>query len=150
MVDKAFKPPIEFKKEFETKIGKINFLAGLSLFATRIIEHFRMNVLGADTAELYAIPEGKTFFLASITIFPVEGNQTEAYVETGLGDRIFGGGVWASGTTLSPQTSISSFALPIILRAGETLILNKVNGDAIIFASIVGYEIDSSLIPNFI
>ena len=66
MADIAYKPPIEYKKEFETSIYKQNIFNYLVLNGTRIIHDL-------DTA--YTVPDNKTFFLvhAFLYSYPAEG-----------------------------------------------------------------------------
>lgn len=146
---KAFKPPIQFKEEFDTKIEKLSFIQGVISHGVRITE---LKTAVNGTAIIYTVPKGKVFYLVSLSLTigntaAIAAHSTNSIRIDGVGELI----VVKNGIADEENTSASlSFPIPIKVVAGEKICVNSNKASVFADGTIIGYEVDIALIPNFI
>lgn len=148
MPEVVYKPTSEYKKEFDTPISKTNLKTGIILFGKRIMLQAVGTVTGAT---IYEVPLGKTFFLTNASI----NNAVNA---TGVNTRMY------TGSLLPYQDHLlfihsSGLALTGVLQDRKEFDFLKfvatekinISADAgnIATGTIIGYEIESVLLPTF-
>lgn len=152
MAEIAYKPIQQLTQDANTQIQKQNFLTGLLLNGHRKI--ITIEDLDSDQTVIYETPAGNTFFIVSacLTLRKTGGGD----FRVGLGfntlnsaENVF---IMTAGTiNVAGITPISmSFPIPLVMFYGENIMAIGASATDRITGSIVGYEIPTTFIPNFI
>jgi len=137
--------------KLESKISKTDFLSGLITYGKLI---GGSHVGGAsNTFTLYTCPQGKNFFLVSGVLSVMNKTTASAYGYFRVLDldiyRILTFDV-PSGTNYFSESASISFSIPLKIIGGQTIQIKSDGSGATVTGAFCGYEIDASLIPNFI
>jgi len=142
MADIVYTPTSEYSPKFNTTITKISFNTGMLFYGRRIIASGSKT--GAGSTILYTVPTGKTFFLLQAFADNLSvGQGTVSITSNGNIIYLF----WYTGTGYIFDTK--TYAIPIRFLEGEKLTLNS-TANATANGTVIGYELDTVLIPTFV
>lgn len=152
---KVYKPYSSYSQQADTKVEKTNFLTALSTYGKRIIARGQLSS-GTTSVTLYTVPEGKAFFLLtsslSLVITDALGNVHGAFLNVNQSSAA--GACFHQLFTRTAGTGVNSsisFPIPLKLTASENVrVFRDLTNGSHIESSVTGYEIDASLIPNFV
>lgn len=151
MPEVVYKPTSDYKPELNTTITKTPLLTGIMNSGTRINHTYSLFVTTNTNLDAYIVQPGKILFLTNlgITNNPVDATSS-ARVNAGINTLLI-----LTNTILAGHESKYSsmdFSVPLRLLPGEIINLTVIVGAGSGFGliHIVGYEIDSALLPNFI
>lgn len=151
MADVVYKPTSDYKPELNTAITKTPLLTGLMMFGTRINNTYFLNDSITRNVAMYTVPSGKTLFITNLSITGVTVNTTSAgYVMCGITNQ------QVHALYLNPRGETifinHNYPLPLRILPGEVINLVIIPSIGTIsgYLTIIGYEIDSALLPNLI
>lgn len=147
---KAYKAPTPFFPESDTKIQKIPFITGLIQNGIRIVKSAATGV--GTQADIYQVPRGKTFFLIScgMSVFSGGGGATTKIQVKGDVNWFLRMDFNFVTTLTRHEVTNASFSIPLKIVSGETIDVVTSSNVFQTAGWITGYEIDTSLIPNFV
>ena len=146
MVDIAYKPTSEYKSQFDTPVKKPDLFSVLALYGKRIIKQTQTQ--SSTTVTLYTVPVGKTFFLLSAFIFRSNESNGLSHntLGTNQGEVILYWYLEGLAGQVSHTPATISYSIPIRFQSTEVITYNTDVAERS-SAGIVGYEIETSLIP---
>lgn len=143
----VFKSPIPYKKKLDTKIEKIDFFTGLINYGTRIFKSGSIN--GAGNLTIYTVPVGKAFYLTFLNWnvgTQTDGNLFKINISSETFNRIT---LFTVEPNAVSRTLVFAPNIPLLLKSQETINFSIALTNATAELSIVGYEVDASLVPSF-
>ncbi len=157
----VYKPTTKYSKSNDTAIEKQNLISGLMFYGTRITRYKSITSAGGTAFDtIYTVPEGKTFFLISAGLTIRIEPSTDA---AGVSIIYHSGGTSSISRILYHEADVSTlgvgqisassivmpFSIPIRFLSGESILVSAFPTDCSSYATIIGYEIDSSLLKLF-
>lgn len=154
---KVYKPTSKYSKQADTKINKNDFSTYLVVYGKRIIRS-RQGTTGTST--IYTVPDGVTFFLISVAIcLSNNSTTTSSRMAVSIGALVTGGenatvicDIDSILNSITTTTLVLNPPLPLRLSSGETIMVTSSDTAGVdnTTADIIGYEVNSSLIPTFL
>lgn len=148
MADKAYVPTTQYQEQFNTAITKTNLDSGILQYGKRIVAQ-AINSSAGGVSTVYTVPKGKQFYLtyASLMVYsptgavslmgvgPVAYSQSLIYLISN------GDGTYSDHVTPT---------YPLRFVEGETIQINNNGASDSTIGIVLGYEVDASLLPNFV
>jgi hypothetical protein len=159
-MDTVYTPINSESSTADTKAPKQEFFTALVEYGTRIIkDHELTGTLASET--MYTVPEGKIFYIFHAQVSCL-GNQQDEGITFGIIQIINGTQAFGLVDTQGYYTTVGGVPIfcgtvahfhptvPVRMVGGERIDLFAGTNESITTGTIFGYEIDSSLVPNFI
>ena len=157
----AYKPPVQYKEEFNTPITKFPLISSLCLMGLKIIKNNAVSrtSIGTTSSNLYTVPVGKTFFLTSVQL---DMNVSSTFpgvlceITQNLAGVILSTYKLPGTTTDKSRSQIITYPIPITFQVGETInnvLVIDTDSSGLVdtsLATIIGYEMDNTVIQNLI
>jgi len=156
MVDIVYKPLIPVPQSsitLNTITSQKEFFSTLAIYGTKIFK--RKAAVGEVNLKpiLYTVPQGKVFYLLSawINIRNVIAYDIAYFFNNDDTNTTFLAitNTIQAGAGSDAQSQVLCPSIPIRYTAGEFIQTNSENVNTRYIAGIIGYEIDSAILPNF-
>lgn len=162
MSEVVFKPPVDYTPSLNTPATKLPFGSSIILMGKKIVANSSVSrsSIGTSTATLYTVPDGKTFFLtyAQLELYKdLAGFQDDLIEIKSISGTILSIYDGETASTNLPRSTrqLTNYTTPIVYQVGEeiknsiTVGLSSTGRNDNSIATIIGYEVDNTIVANF-